>query len=110
MLRYLPNNHIANKVNTVISQVEHGTVIKKIYDKCDTDITQITPNKIITILKNYPGILSTMNYIVNIIKLNISAERRKRFVDVEKTIGKFTSIIAQRKEEVCNKIKVFDNP
>jgi hypothetical protein len=57
----------------VIGEVEHGVVIKKIYDKCDTDISKVTPNKIISILKKYPGILSTMNYIVNIIKLNISA-------------------------------------
>ncbi len=37
-----------------------------------------------------------MNYIVNVIKLNISAERRKRFKDTEKNIEKFQKIIKEK--------------
>lgn len=73
----------------IISQVEHGKAIRKIYDHCNYDISAITPQIIVRFLKEEEGLLSSMNYIVNIIKLNISAERKKRFWDVEKTISKY---------------------
>ncbi len=69
----MPNNHLSNKINLIISQVEHGKAIRKIYNQCNDDISVITPQKIIKFLKEEEGILSSMNYIVNIIKLNISA-------------------------------------
>jgi hypothetical protein len=86
LLRYQPNNHLSNKINNILDQVERGEAIRKIYDKCNVDFEYLTPKRIVGFLKREEGILSSMNYLVNVIKLNISAERRKRFKDTEKTI------------------------
>ncbi len=69
----MPNNHLSNKVNNIISQVEHSTAIRRIYDQCNLDVSQLTPPRIIAYLRKEEGILGSMNYIVNVIKLNISA-------------------------------------
>lgn len=82
----MPNNHLSNKVNNIISQVEHSNAIRRIYDQCNADVSVLTPQRILRYLKKEEGILSSMNYIVNVIKLNISAERRKRFFDLQQTI------------------------
>jgi hypothetical protein len=81
LLRYLPNNHLANKIEAVITQVKFGEAIFNIFKKSDSDRSYFTPSRIVKIIKKCEGILGTMNYIVNVIKLNISAERRKRFKD-----------------------------
>lgn len=46
-----------------------------------------------------------MNYLANIIKLNVSAERRKRFQTTEQNIIKFQELIKGRNREVCNQLK-----
>jgi hypothetical protein len=96
MLKYLPNNHLSNKINVLIGQVEHGEMVMKIYKKSKTNARFFDPKMIVAILKKCPGILSIMNYIVNIIKLNISAERKKRFEDRERTIESYERIIKTR--------------
>lgn len=50
-----------------------------------------------------------MNYIVNVIKLNISAERRKRFKNVEKVISKFQSLIQERAIAICGNFKNIED-
>ena len=87
---------MANKISTLINQVESGETIAKIYKKCNADIFYFKPQLIVSILTKNHGILATMNYIVNIIKLNISAVRRKRFTDTEKTINMFQKINRDR--------------
>lgn len=51
LLRYMPNNHLSNKVNNIISQVEHSTAIRRIYDQCNVDITELTPPRIVAYLR-----------------------------------------------------------
>ena len=46
-----------------------------------------------------------MNYIVNIIKLNISAERRKRVKDRENNILQYQKIIKITNHSICDKLK-----
>lgn len=50
-----------------------------------------------------------MNYIVNIIKLNISAERRKRFKDVEKTISKFQDMTISSVDAISKKMMAIED-
>ena len=50
MLRYLPNNHLSNKINNLISQVEHSELMAKIYKKCNVDIDYFDPIRIVEIL------------------------------------------------------------
>lgn len=92
----MPNNHLSHKIESVIDQVEHSDIMFKIFRKCNLDLSYFTSTRIVSILKKFPGILGTMNYIVNVIKLNISAERRKRFKDTEKNIEKFQKIIKEK--------------
>lgn len=51
-----------------------------------------------------------MNYIVNVIKLNISAERRKRFWDLEKVIGKYQNMTVSSAKAITNKLIKLENP
>jgi hypothetical protein len=51
-----------------------------------------------------------MNYIVNVIKLNISAERRKRFLDLEKVISKYQSMTVSSANTITDKMKKIDSP
>jgi hypothetical protein len=60
-------------------------------------------------LKNEEGILSNMNYIVNVIKINISAERRERFKDLEKTLDKYQSMTIDSAKKITSQLKVIDN-
>lgn len=105
----MPNNHLSNKINNIIAQVEHSSAIRKIYDQCNTDITVLTPQCIVKYLKKEEGILSCMNYIVNVIKLNISAERRKRFSDLQKVIGKYQTLTVSSVSSIADKLKTIDN-
>jgi len=50
-------------------------------------------------------LLGSLNYIVNVIKLNISAERRKRFKDNEKDIVKFQTLIQEGVMNISTKLK-----
>lgn len=106
----MPNNHLSNKINNIISQVEHSTAIRRIYDQCNVDINELTPPRIVAYLRKEEGILGSMNYIVNVIKLNISAERRKRFMDVEKVIGKYQELAVASVANIADKLKKIDNP
>jgi hypothetical protein len=106
----MPNNHLSNKVNNIINQVEHSSAIRKIYDQCNLDIEVLTPQVIVKYLKQEEGILSSMNYIVNVIKLNISAERRKRFLDLEKTIGKYQQLTLESASTISDRLKTIDSP
>jgi len=42
-----------------------------------------------------------MNYIVNVIKLNISAERRKRLIDQEKKVRDYQGIVNNANIKIC---------
>lgn len=109
MLRYMPNNHLSNKINNIITQVEHSAAIRRIYDQCNTDVSQLTPPRIVRYLQKEEGILSSMNYIVNVIKLNISAERRKRFFDLEKVIGKYQKLAVSSVATIADKLKKIES-
>lgn len=85
--------------------MERGEAIRKIYDKCNVDFEYLTPRRIVGFLKREEGILSSMNYLVNVIKLNISAERRKRFKDTEKTIERFQHLIKGSAGRICDRLK-----
>lgn len=76
-----------------MKQVEHGDIILKLFNRCKKGKQTISFSDIVKILKKCPGILGTMNYLVNVIKLNISAERRKRVKDIEKNISNYQSVV-----------------
>ena len=85
----------------MVNQVEHNDMVTKIYHKANTSIKYFRPDRIVAILKSCPGILGTMNYIVNVIKLNISAERRKRVIDQEKKVRDYQVIIKDANRKIC---------
>lgn len=84
-------------------------MITRVYTRSNFELSYFDPRRIVGILKKCPGILSTMNYIVNIIKLNVSGERRKRFRDTEKTIGKFQKLIQEGSANVCTRLKNIED-
>ena len=47
----MTNNHLSNKINKIIAQVEHSAAIRKIYDQCNEDVTLLTPQKILKYLR-----------------------------------------------------------
>lgn len=50
IVRYLPNNHLSNKIQNLINQAEHSDYIAKIYRKCNIDISYFDPIRIVDIL------------------------------------------------------------
>jgi hypothetical protein len=110
LLRYMPNNHLSNRINHLIAQAEHSAAIRSIYDQCNADVSQLTPQRIVRYLREEEGVLSAMNYIVNVIKLNISAERRKRFLDLEKVIGKYQAMAVASVAGIADRLKRVGSP
>jgi hypothetical protein len=47
----MPNNHLSNKINNIIAQVEHSAAIRKIYNQCNEDISLLTPQRIVKYLR-----------------------------------------------------------
>ena len=85
----------------MVNQVEHSNMVSKIYLKANKSTKYFRPDRIVAILRSCPGILGNMNYIVNVIKLNISAERRRRVVDQEKKVRDYQEIVHDANKKIC---------
>lgn len=76
-------------------------MVSKVYQKANKSLKYFRPDRIVAILKSCPGILGNMNYIVNVIKLNISAERRRRLIDQEKKVRDYQGIVNDANKKIC---------